>query len=165
MGVLQLAELVSQGQTYYAIQFQFPGTLSQGDTGPEVEVLQYMLSLLAQFSNSLPAPTTDGDFGPETDRAVRSFQVSEGLTPDGIVDERTWNAIYDNFVTVSYSLSRDTVRAQALGADAVPVMATVPPEPGPDRWADTPRLGQYQGRALYPGQKDGQVIGQEGVKV
>ena len=165
VGVLQLAELVSQGQTYYAIQFQFPGTLVQGDAGPEVEVLQYMLSMLAQFSDSLPAPATDGEFGPETDRAVRSFQVSEGLTPDGVVDERTWNAIYDNFVTVSYSLSRDTVRAQALGSEAVPVMAAIPPEPGPDRWADTPRLGQYQGRPLELGQKDGQSNEQKGVMV
>ena len=164
VGVLQLAELVSQGQTYYAIQFQFPGTLVQGDTGPEVEVLQYMLSMLAQFSDSLPAPTTDGEFGPETDRAVRSFQVSEGLTPNGVVDEQTWNAIYDNFVTVGYSLSRDTVRAQSLGSEAVPVMAASS-EPGPDRWADTPRLGQYPGRPLSLGQKDGQQNRQKGVKV
>ena len=165
VGVLQLAELVSQGQTYYAIQFQFPGTLSQGDVGPEVEVLQYMLSMLAQFSNNLSAPTTDGEFGPETDRAVRSFQVSEGLTPDGVVDEQTWNAIYDNFVTVGYSLSRDTVRAQALGSEAVPVMAAVPSEQDTDRWSDTPRLGQYQGRPLELGQKDGQRSEQRGVKV
>ena len=165
VGVLQLAELVSQGQTYYAIQFQFPGTLAQGDTGPEVEVLQYMLSLLAQFSDTQPAPTTDGEFGPETDRAVRSFQVNAGLTPDGVVNEETWNAIYDDFVTVGYSLSRDIVRAQSLGSEAVPVMAAVPSEQEADRWADTPRLGQYPGRPLELGQKDGQQNRQKGVKV
>lgn len=165
VGVLQLAELVSQGQTYYAIQFQFPGTLAQGDAGPEVEVLQYMLSMLAQFSDSQPAPTTDSDFGPETDRAVRAFQVNAGLTPDGVVDERTWNEIYDSFVTVGYSLSRDTVRSQALGAQAIPVMAAAIPEQGPDRWADIPRLGQYPGRPLIFGQRDGRQNKQKGVKV
>ncbi len=35
----------------------------------------------------------------------------------------------------------------------------------PDRWADTPRLGQYQGYPLDPGQADGGKNGQRGVSV
>lgn len=42
VGVNQLSELVSQGQTFYNVQFQFPGILREGDTGEAVEVLQYM---------------------------------------------------------------------------------------------------------------------------
>ena len=165
VGVLQLAELVSKGQTYYAVQFQFPGNLAEGDSGAEVEVLQYMLSLLAQFSDTLYAPAMDGVFGPVTDRAVRTYQNWAGITPNGLVDDRTWNSIYDSFVTASYSLSRDTVRAQSLGEDAVPVMASSPPVQPPDRWADTPRLGQYQGSPLNLGQADGRKNGQRGVCV
>lgn len=165
VGVLQLAELVSQGQTYYAVEFQFPGTLEEGDSGAEVEVLQYMLSLLAQFSDNLSAPAMDGRFGPATGRAVRSYQVWAGLTPNGVVDDRTWNSIYDSFVTASYSLSRDTVRAQSLGEDAIPVMAAAVPAQTPDRWASTPRLGQYQGYPLDLGQADGRQNGQKGVIV
>ena len=123
-----------------------------------------MLSLLAQFSDTLYAPAIDGDFGPVTDRAVRTYQNWAGITPNGLVDERTWNSIYDSFVTASYSLSRDTVRAQSLGEDAVPVMGRSSPEQEPDRWADTPRLGQYQGRPLERGQRDGQN-GQRGAMV
>ena len=163
VGVLQLAELVSKGQTYYAIQFQFPGRLEEGDSGPEVEVLQYMLSLLAQFSDTLYAPALDGVFGPVTGRAVRTYQNWAGITPNGVVDSRTWNSIYDSFVTASYSLSRDTVRAQSLGEDAVPVMAPAAPEREPDHWAETPRLGQYQGSPLNLGQEDGRKSGQRGV--
>ncbi|NBI08998.1 spore cortex-lytic protein [Colidextribacter sp. OB.20] len=166
VGVVQLAELVSQGQTFYAFQFQFPGTLVQGDSGPEVEVLQYMLSMLAQFSDALRAPAMDGDFGPVTDRAVRTYQVWAGLTPDGVVDERTWNSIYDSFVTADYQLRRDTVRAQSLRENAAPVMARADSRPeGPDRWDNTPRLGQYQGRPMEPGQADGPKDRQGGVKV
>ena len=163
VGVLQLAELVSKGQTYYAVQFQFPGRLEEGDSGPEVEVLQYMLSLLAQFSDTLYAPAMDGVFGSVTSRAVRTYQNWAGITPSGVVDDRTWNSIYDSFVTANYSLSRDTVRAQSLGEDAVPVMAPAAPEQEPDRWAETPRLGQYQGSPLNLGQADGQKNGQRGV--
>ena len=95
----------------------------------------------------------------------RSYQNWAGITPTGLVDERTWNSIYDSFVTANYSLSRDTVRAQSLGENAVPVLAAAAPVQPPDRWADTPRLGQYQGSPLKPGQADGGANGRRGVSV
>ena len=35
----------------------------------------------------------DGDFGAITEAAVRAFQESHGLTPDGIVGPLTWSAL------------------------------------------------------------------------
>ncbi len=35
----------------------------------------------------------DGDFGPETEAAVRRFQAEHGLPANGIVDARTWAAL------------------------------------------------------------------------
>lgn len=163
-GILQLAELVSQGQTFVAVQFQFPGPLAEGDSGPEVSVLQYMLALLAQFDNSLSPMGVDGEFGPATTQAVRTYQQLVGLTPNGYVDETTWNSIYDNFARADYFLRRDTVRAQSLREDAVPVMAGGLTADGPDRWDDTPRMSQYRGRPLEEGQRDGQN-GQRGAMV
>ena len=154
-GILQLAELVSQGQDFVTIQFQFSGPLAEGDSGPEVGILQYMLALLAQFDSSLSPMTVDGEFGPATVQAVRTYQQLVGLTPNGYVDETTWNSIYSNFALANYFLRRDTVRAQSLREDAVPVMADGMPENGPGRWDNT-RMGQYRGRPLEPGQRDGQ---------
>ncbi len=58
--------------------------LRRGATGPAVRRLQ---ELLYQHGYGL---TVDGDFGPRTEQAVRSFQAERGLTVDGVVGPRTW---------------------------------------------------------------------------
>ena len=35
----------------------------------------------------------DGKFGENTEEAVKAFQISKGLTPDGIIGIKTWNSI------------------------------------------------------------------------
>jgi peptidoglycan hydrolase-like protein with peptidoglycan-binding domain len=62
-------------------------TIRQGATGPDVVYLQQRLQ---DFGFTLP---TDGNFGPMTASAVRSFQSSNGLPADGIVGPGTWSAL------------------------------------------------------------------------
>ena len=97
VGVTQLAELASLGHQLYAPSFQFPGTLRQGDSGGSVQILQYMLALLAEYSETLLPIATDGSFGPATAEAVRIFQGQYGLTPDGIAGPVTWEAIHSRY--------------------------------------------------------------------
>jgi D-alanyl-D-alanine carboxypeptidase (penicillin-binding protein 5/6) len=65
-------------------------TLQIGSDGELVIALQRTLK--ARIKGS-PAIGTDGDFGPETEGAVKRFQTQEGLTPTGIVDTDTWKAL------------------------------------------------------------------------
>ena len=62
-------------------------TLRIGASGPDVERLQ---ALLKQHGGDL-AP--DGQFGPKTAAAVKSFQRQNGLAADGIVGPQTWQAL------------------------------------------------------------------------
>lgn len=58
-------------------------TLKKGSKGESVKKLQQLLNVTP----------VDGIFGNITDAAVRKFQTSKGLYPDGIVGPKTWKAL------------------------------------------------------------------------
>jgi len=57
-------------------------TLRHGATGELVKKIQANVGV-----------NVDGDFGPKTEAAVREFQRTQGLVPDGIVGPRPWAAM------------------------------------------------------------------------
>jgi peptidoglycan hydrolase-like protein with peptidoglycan-binding domain len=63
--------------------------LWKGKTGPAVSALQIQL----KFQYGFTSVNVDGQFGHLTKSAVKAFQKRYGLTPSGIVGERTWNAL------------------------------------------------------------------------
>lgn len=63
-------------------------TISAGADGPEVAAIQQRLQV-----HSFKVGTIDGSYGSRTTSAVRAFQQSKGLNPDGIVDKETWTAL------------------------------------------------------------------------
>lgn len=65
--------------------------LQRGDSGEDVRRMQ--LSLLRWNPDCLPKYGPDGDFGAETERAVKAFQASAGLPVTGIYDEATDKAL------------------------------------------------------------------------
>ena len=67
-------------------------TLKRGSKGEDVKMLQRALSHAGMDV------TVDGDFGAKTEKAVKEFQKSKGLTADGIVGQRTWDALPDSIV-------------------------------------------------------------------
>ena len=61
--------------------------LRRGSSGADVTVLQ---NALTQAGFNVLA---DGDFGQNTENAVKAFQASRGLKDDGIVGADTWDAL------------------------------------------------------------------------
>ena len=131
--VLSLSELRSQGQQFYAVNWAYPQGLQQGARGDKVRHLQYMLSVLSEFIPQIPELTQDGIFGPNTRNAVIAAQSWLGLPQTGVVDEATWDEIYDQFAGIENRTLRSDV--------------TFPGTPGTT-------LRQFPGDGLQPGKQD-----------
>ena len=131
--VLSLSELRSQGQQFYAVDWAYPSGLQQGARGEKVRHLQYMLSVLSEYIPRIPQVTVDGIFGPATRTAVLAAQGWFGLPQTGVVDEDTWDEIYDQFAGIENTSLRSEVTFEGL--------------PG-----TTQR--QHSGNALQPGNQD-----------
>lgn len=72
----------------------FPGNLSQGDAGNNIEILQEQLNRIAQNYPAIPRiPDANGYFDLNTENAVRTFQDIFDLNPTGTVDKATWYSI------------------------------------------------------------------------
>jgi peptidoglycan hydrolase-like protein with peptidoglycan-binding domain len=64
--------------------------LKNGSIGPAVEKVQILLGVNA-----------DGVFGPGTEAKVKEWQSAHGLTPAGIIDDSTWQAMFASTVETS----------------------------------------------------------------
>ena len=59
--------------------------IEEGDSGPAVATAQELIGGLE----------VDGEFGPTTEAATRTFQVAKSLEVDGIIGPATWEALYE----------------------------------------------------------------------
>ena len=71
--------------------------LKRGATGTAVESAQLLLIHRGYDCGGsrslLGRETPDGDFGPATEKAVKAFQTSHSLEPDGEIGAETWRAL------------------------------------------------------------------------
>lgn len=71
----------------------------------EVYELQSKLRRIAQINGDMSIIIADGIFGPDTEEAVREFQVIYGLPPTGTVDYATWNKVMEEYSDALYKIS------------------------------------------------------------
>lgn len=64
-----------------------------GDKSADVKLLQTLLSGVGFLGKDGKALELDGDFGRNTEYAVRGYQCTHGLDIDGIVGKKTWRSI------------------------------------------------------------------------
>ena len=143
--VTRLSELRSQGQRFYAISWEYPNGLRQGDRGDKVRHLQYMLSVLSSYIKQIPPLTVDGVFGPNTRDAVLASQRFFGLPETGIVDETTWDNIYDQF---------SGIETTSLRNQEVFPPSNLTNSPARQRYFRSTTMPQFPGRNLSVGNQD-----------
>lgn len=69
--------------------FETPPSLTEGDTGDDVVLLQQFLIALGFDSGPV-----DGDFSSTTAAEVVNFKSRHGLSEDAVVDPDTWAAFF-----------------------------------------------------------------------
>ena len=151
VAVNRLAELRSQGQQFYSINWEYPNGLTVGSRGDKVRHLQYMLSVLAAYINEIPTIAVDGIYGSKTEQAVLAAQRWFGLPQTGVVDATTWDEIYDQFSGIENTTLRN-------GEQFPPNAGTSPRS----RYSRTTTMTQFPGENLATGSRD--PIKQEAVR-
>lgn len=147
VAVTNLAELRSQGQRFYSINWANSNPIQQGDRGIRVEHLQYMLQVLSSFIPEIPPVTIDGIFGPNTRDAVLAAQRRFGLPQTGVVNFDTWEAIYDQFSGIETTAWRNP--------ESFPFTSAIIGNNNPRaRFAATSTMSQFPGDNLSSGQQD-----------
>lgn len=147
VAVTSLAELRSQGQKFYANSWALYDPIEQGDRGIKVEHLQYMLSVLSEFIPEIPGISIDGIFGPATRNAVIASQRRFELPQTGVVDQATWNEIYDQYSGIETVSWRDP--------EDFPFTSAIQGNSGNrNRYSRSSTMTQFPGNNLSSGNQD-----------
>ncbi len=96
--VKRLNELNSEGVALSEVTQQYTESLAPGSQGIEVQNVQYLLSYLSEFYNTIPPVAIDGIYGPSTTSAVSAFQQTFDLPVTGEVDFDTWDVLYRTYL-------------------------------------------------------------------
>ena len=161
--VTDLAELRSEGQQFYSVNWQPTNALQLGSSGDKVRQLQYMLSVLSSFITQIPPLQVDGIFGQQTATAVSAVQRWLGLPQTGQVDKQTWDEIYDQYSGIENTTLRSTESFPNVGQQAVPAFANNNPRrnmpqsrPNNNRsnYSQTTTMPQFPGKDLSMGMQD-----------
>ena len=162
--VTALSELRSQGQQYYAINWNPAEALRVGSSGEPVRLLQYMLSILSLYIPAIPAVTVDGIFGNATRAAVLAAQRRFALPETGVVDADTWLEIYDQYSGIENTSLRNRetfpngIPAAIPAANFSSGRSNSRPSGsnpnGINRYNKTPTMTQFPGVDLRIGSRD-----------
>ena len=104
VAVKGLSELSAEGLTEEEVTNPYEATIQLGSYGNEVRQVQYFLNVIAYFNPAVPTVSSDGVFNREMQRQVIAFEEFYGLTPDGIVDFRTWQRMRNIYLDILKTL-------------------------------------------------------------
>ncbi len=119
--VKRLNELDSEGITLSEVTQQYTPGLGPGSSGIEVQNIQYLLSYLAEFYNTIPPVAIDGVYGPTTTAAVSAFQQTFELPVTGEVSFDTWDVLYRTYLGFIETIPFRYIEGNVLPYPGVPL--------------------------------------------
>lgn len=119
--VKRLNELNSEGLLITEVSQEFPFVLSEGTTGQSVRNLQYYISYLSSYYQSIPSVAVDGIFGRETTAAVIDVQNTFELAADGIVGPITWQSIYNAYLGIVRTIPIEYIEGSGVPFGGTPL--------------------------------------------
>ncbi len=113
VSVKKLAELTSKGILISEIPKEF--VEEEGVVVvPRVQLVQFFLNVLSAYYDTIPPVDIDGILGPKTRASLIEFQKTMKLPETGIIDEATWNAMYNNIVGILNTLPPSAIALPGL---------------------------------------------------
>lgn len=106
-GVKQLSELTSEGLTISEAARIYPRALVPGTVAEAVRTVQYYLSFISFYFDNIDFIPLSGVYDEQTENAVRAFQQTYGLSPDGTVGRETFSKLTEVYNNIVADLPRD----------------------------------------------------------
>lgn len=103
--VKKVADLAGEGISVEEVEFPYGETLQEGESGPYIRALNYLLNFLSYFDSDIPMLNLTGEnFTEDTKEMVVAFQSDYNIEATGIIDKNTWNAL-----VTAYNQTRETI--------------------------------------------------------
>jgi len=111
--VTSLAELTSRGFAVSEIP-EYTPTPGPEEVVPRVQAVQYFLNVLSAYYDSIPSVDISGILDANTRSAIMEFQKTFNLPITGLVDEQTWNSMYNAVIGIMRTLPPNAIALPAL---------------------------------------------------
>jgi peptidoglycan hydrolase-like protein with peptidoglycan-binding domain len=109
IAVSKVSELTTGGSVYEEVLQRTQNVLLQGDIRPRVTILQFFLTVLSSYYSTIPEVQITRTFDPQTRLGVIEFQKTMGLPVTGIVDQKTWDTMYNTILGIINTLPAENV--------------------------------------------------------
>lgn len=112
--VRNLAERSSSGVLVSDMPMEIVPVTDEGAVVPRVQLVQYFLNVLSAYYDSIPALDIDGILGSRTRAAIIEFQKTVGIPATGILDQETWETMYNRVLGILRELPPTAIALPAL---------------------------------------------------
>jgi peptidoglycan hydrolase-like protein with peptidoglycan-binding domain len=97
VAIKKLADVHSEGEAIRKVPKEFGRTLELGMKGQDVNVVQFLINNMSSYNPAIPGVQISNIFNEETKDAVMKFQKYKGYAQTGIVDQVTFESLYNEY--------------------------------------------------------------------